>query len=149
NNGNLTSITDADGTTLYSWNARNQLVGITGPNVNATFVYDGKGRREKKTVNGSLTEFLYDGVNPVQETSGAMVLANILPGLGIDEFLTRTDAVTGVTSFFLSDVLRSPVAVTDSTAAVQTDYIYEAFGRTIVIGASNSSSYQYTGREND
>jgi YD repeat-containing protein len=86
-NGNLTTITDSSGTRIYQWNARNQLVGITAPNVNATFVYDGLGRREKTTTNGSLTEFLYDGVNPVQETSGATVLANILNGSGIDEFL--------------------------------------------------------------
>jgi len=148
-NGNLQSITDSNGTTLYSWNARNQLVGISGPSVNASFVYDGTGRREKKTISGSLTEFLYDGVNPVQESSGASILANILPGLGIDEFLTRTDVVAGVTSNFLTDALGSPLAVTDNSGVVQTDYTYEAFGRTTATGASNSSSYQFTGREND
>jgi RHS repeat-associated protein len=149
NNGNLTSITDASGTVLYSWNARNQLVGISGPNVNATFVYNGLGRREKKTVNGSFTEFLFDGLNPAQETSGATVLANVLPGLRIDEFLTRTDVVSGTTSFFLADALGSPVAVIDSAGVVQTEYTYEPFGSTSPKGASNSSSYQYTGREND
>src|SRR5207245_9010409 len=73
NNGNLTSITDSNGTTLYSWNARNQLVGMSGPNVNGSFVYDGLGRRQNKTVSGSLTEFMYDGINHVKETSGATV----------------------------------------------------------------------------
>jgi len=149
NNGNLTSITDSNGTTLYSWNPRNQLVGTSGPNVNASFIYDGLGRREAKTSNGSLTEFLYDGVNPVQETSGAAILANILTGLGMDEFLTRTDVVAGTTSNFLTDALGSPVAVTDNAGVVQTEYTYEPFGRTTATGASNSSSYQYTGREND
>jgi YD repeat-containing protein len=49
NNGNLTSITDTNGTTLYTWNARNQLVGITGPSVNATFLYDGwDGERRRR-----------------------------------------------------------------------------------------------------
>jgi len=148
-NGNLQSITDSNGTTLYSWNARNQLVAISGPSVNASFVYDGAGRREKKTINGNLIEFLYDGLNPVQETSGVTVLANILPGLGIDEFLTRTDVVAGVTSNFLADALGSPVAVTDITGAVQTEYTYESFGRTTATGAANTSSFQYTGREND
>jgi RHS repeat-associated protein len=148
-NGNLQSITDSNGTTLYSWNARNQLVGITGPTVNASFVYDGVGRREAKTINGSLTEFLYDGVNPVQETSGATILANILPGLAIDEFLTRTDVVAGVTSNFLADALGSLVAMTDNAGAVQTDYTYESFGKSTVTGVSTSNSYQYTGREND
>lgn len=149
NNGNLQTITDPSGTTTYTWNARNQLVGISGPGVSASFVYDGLGRREKKTINGSLTEFLYDGLNPVQETAGAAILANILPGLRIDEFLTRTDVVAGTTSNFLTDALGSPVAVTDNAGAVQTEYTYEPFGRNTVSGASNSSSYQYTGREND
>lgn len=128
---------------------RNQLVGISSPSTNATFLYDGLGRREKKTINGSLTEFLYDGVNPLRETSGATILANILPGLGMDEFLTRTDVVAGITSVFLLDVIGSPIAVTDNAGTVQTEYIYEPFGRTTTTGSSNSSSYQYTEREND
>jgi RHS repeat-associated protein len=149
NNGNLQTITDSNGTTTYTWNARNQLVGISGPNVNASFVYDGLGRREKKTVNSNLTEFLFDGVNPVQETSWANILANILPGLGIDEFLTRTDVGASATSYILPDVLGSSIALTDAAGAVQTEYTYEPFGRTTAIGASNSNPLHYTGREND
>jgi RHS repeat-associated protein len=148
-NGNLTSIVDGSGTTLYSWNARNQLTGISGPGVTASFVYDGLGRREKKTVNGSLTEFLYDGVNPVQESSGATILANILPGLGIDEFLTRTDVAAGITSNLLTDALGSTIALADSAGAVQTEYTYEPFGKTTATGLSNSNPLQFTAREND
>ena len=117
--------------------------------MNASFVYDGVGRREKKTFNGSLTEFLYDGVNPVQETSGAAILANILPGPMIDELFSRTDNVAGTTSNFLTAALGSPVAVTDAIGTVQTEYTYEPFGEAISGGATNSNSYQYTGREND
>lgn len=69
-------------------------------------------------MNSTVTEFLYDGRNPVQETSGSNVLANILPGLGIDEFLTRTDVVAATTSFFLADALGSPIAVTDASGTV-------------------------------
>jgi RHS repeat-associated protein len=126
-----------------------QLTGISGPGVSASFVYDGLGRREKKTINSSLTEFLFDGVNPVQETSGATILANILPGLEIDEFLIRTEVSSGTTSFFLADALGSSMAVADASGVVQTEYTYEPFGKTTASGASNSSAYQYTGREND
>jgi RHS repeat-associated protein len=149
NNGNLTSIIEAAGTTNYTWNARNQLTAISGPSVNASFVYDGLGRREKKTINSSLTEFLYDGVNPVQETSGVTVLANILAGLGIDEYFSRADVPAGVTSTFLADAVGSPLALADSAGTVQTEYTYEPFGRTTVTGASNTNTLQYTGREND
>lgn len=88
-----------------------------------------------------MTEFLYDGVNPVQETSGAAILANILPGLGLDEFLTRTDMVAGATSNFLTDALGSPLAVTDNSGVVQTEYTYEPFGKTTFTGSSNSNPY--------
>jgi len=149
NNGNLTSITDSNGTTLYTWNARNQLIGISGPSINASFVYDGLGRREEKTINGNFTEFLYDGVNPVQETSGATVLANILTGLGIDEFFTRTDVPSGTTSHLLNDALGSAIALADSAGTVETEYTYDPFGKATVTGMSNTNSFQYTGREND
>jgi RHS repeat-associated protein len=117
--------------------------------VNASFEYDGAGRREKKTINGSLTEFLYDGVNPVQETSGATVLANILTGLGIDEFFSRTDVSTGTTSSFLPDAVGSALTLADAAGAVQSEYTYESFGKATGTGASNSNPFQYTGREND
>jgi RHS repeat-associated protein len=117
--------------------------------VNATLIYDGAGRREKKTINGSLTQFLYDGVNPVQETSGATALANILTGLGTDEFLSRTDVVAGTTSHFLRATLSSTVALADNAGVIQTEYTYEPFGKSTVTGASNSNPFQFTGREND
>jgi RHS repeat-associated protein len=149
NNGNLTSILDASGTTLYTWNARNQLGEMSGSGTNANFVYDGLGRREKKTINGSLTEFLYDGVNPVQETSGATVLANILSGLNVDEFFARNDLPAATTSLFLPDALGSALALTDPAGSVQTEYSYEPFGKTSVTGVFDNNSYQFTGREND
>jgi len=99
--------------------------------------------------NGSLTEFLYDGVNPVQETSGATVLANVLSGLGIDELLTRTDVPAATTSHFLPDALGSALALTDPAGALQTEYTYEPFGKTTASGISSTSPFQYTGREND
>jgi hypothetical protein len=76
-NGNLTS----DGANSYTWNARNQLASMTG----ASFVYDGLGRRASKTIGGSTTNYLYDGQNPVQEGS-----ANLLTGLGVDQYFTRS-----------------------------------------------------------
>ncbi len=73
-NGNLTS----DGTNTCTWNARNQLVAISG-GVSASFQYDPFGRRVSKTIGGT-TQYLYDGANPVQELSGtrsAMILINL------------------------------------------------------------------------
>ena len=65
-NGNLVS----DGTNTYTWDARNHLASISG-GAFAAFVYDPLGRRASKTVNGTTTQFVYDGLNPVQELDGA------------------------------------------------------------------------------
>ena len=112
-------------------------------------MYDGLGRREKKTVNSNLTEFLFDGVNPAQETNGAMVLANILTGLRMDEFVTRNDVGAGTTSSLLTDPLGSVLALADSAGAVQTEYTYEPFGKTTTTGISSTNPFQFTSREND
>ncbi|OQW65513.1 MAG: hypothetical protein BVN28_01575 [Nitrospira sp. ST-bin4] len=146
-NGNLATFTDASGTTTYTWNARNQLTSISGPSLSATFTYDSFGRRTGKTINATTTNFVYDGRNPVQEKNGATVTANLLTGLRIDEFFTRTDGVGA--RALLPDALGSTVALGDGTGTLQTQYTYEPFGLTTQTGAASTNSYKYTGREDD
>jgi len=142
-NGNLIS----DGTNTYTWDARDRLVGISG-GTTASFQYDPTGRRASKTIAGTTTQFLYDGLNPVQELSGAgAVLANLLTGLGIDEYFTRTDGTGRRT--LLADALGSILALSDDAGTTQTSYTYEPFGNTTVSGQASGNSFQYTGREND
>jgi RHS repeat-associated protein len=141
-NGNLTN----DGTRNYSWSARNQLMSLSGP-VNASFGYDGLARRRNKTVGGTTTQFLYDGLNPSQELAGGSPTANLLTGLGIDEFFTRTDA-SGA-RHYLTDALGSSVALTDGTGTVQTEYTYEPFGSVTTTGSTTSNTFAFTGREAD
>ena len=142
-NGNLTS----DGLTSYSWNARNQLVGMSG-GTSASFAYDAFERRRSKTIGGTATNFLYDGMNFVQElTTGGTPTANLLTGLRIDETFTRTD-VTG-TSTLLVDALGSTLELADASGMLQTHHTFEPFGTTTTSGASSTNSAQFTGREND
>jgi RHS repeat-associated protein len=142
NNGNLTS----DGVNTYTWNARNQLVSMTGPGLSASFQYDAFGRRISKTVNGASVSLLYDRGNIVQEKVGGAVSANLLNG-GIDEIFTRSDS--SGTSNFVKDALGSTLALTDSAGTVQTEYSYEPFGKTTTSGATSSNASKYTGREDD
>ena len=112
-----------------------------------SFTYDSFGRRTGKTVQGVTTNFVYDGLNPVQEKAGVTVTANLLTGLGIDEFFTRTDGVGS--RALLPDALGSTVALGDGTGTLQTRYTYEPFGYATQTGLASSSSYKYTGREDD
>ncbi|WP_447980244.1 RHS repeat-associated core domain-containing protein [Candidatus Nitrospira bockiana] len=146
-NGNMTTATDSFGTATYTWNAHNQLAAVSAPGVIASFGYDGLGRRRNKTINSTVTRFLYDGLNPVQELSGSAVTANLLTGLGIDEFFTRTDSAG--TRGLVGDALGSTRALVDNVGTVQTNYAYEPFGNTTTGGTASTNSFQYTGREND
>jgi RHS repeat-associated protein len=142
-NGNLAS----DGLTSYAWNARNQLSGLSG-GVSASFAYDAFGRRRGKTIAGATTNFLYDGMNFVQElTSGGTPIANLLIGLGVDETFARTDA-TG-TSMLLNDALDTVIELADASGALQTHYTFDPFGATATSGAASTNAQAFTGREND
>ena len=148
-NGNTDAITNSSGVTTLSWDARNRLVGSISPNTNASFQYDVLGRRIQKAINSQQARNLYDELNPVQETSGTRVQANIRTGLRIDEFFSREDLSSGATSSFLTDPVGSVIALTSPSGNVQTEYSYEAFGKTSIAGVANSNPYQYTGREFD
>lgn len=83
----------------------------------------------------------------MQEKNGAAVLANLLTGLGIDEFFTRTDG--NGTKSLLHDALGSTIALDDGTGSLSTQYTYEPFGATVQLGQPSPTSYHYTGREED
>ena len=140
-NGNLLN----DGTNIYAWDTRNHLSAITGANT-ASFVYDPFGRRMSKTIGSIATSFLYDGLNPVQELQAGAPSANMLTGLGIDEYFQRTDASGG--SSYLSDALGSTLALANPAGGLATSYTYDPFGNTTVAGSS-TNPFQFTGREND
>jgi RHS repeat-associated protein len=141
NEGNLTS----DGTNEYKWNALGQLTEITG-GTTASFTYDPFGRRISKTIGGTTTKTLYDGINPVQETQGTST-TNLFTSLNPDTILARTTSTA--TQSFLTEALGSTLALANSSASVETSYTYDPFGATTTEGTSNPNPYQYTGLEND
>jgi RHS repeat-associated protein len=134
-----------DGTHIYSWDARNHLGQIDSGNT-ASFVYDPFGRRASKSIYGGTTEYMYDGVNAVQESSGGTPTANMLAA-DVDEYFARTDSVGTVN--FLTNAVGSTLALTDVTGALLTQYAYEPFGTTTSSGVTSTNSLQYAGREND
>lgn len=107
--------------------------------------YDASDRRTAKTIGGTTTSFLYDGLNAVQETQGGTVNP-ILTGLGIDERFARNEGATR--SYFLTDALGSTVALADTGGSVIQKYQYDPYGNTTGT-AGTTNPYQYTGREND
>jgi RHS repeat-associated protein len=132
-----------DGMNTYVWDARNRLASAN--DYGATFAYDSLGRRIGRNFLAVNTNYVFDGMNAVQETNGTTITANLLTG-GIDEYFTRADS--SGTSEFLTDSLGSTVALTDSTGNPQVQYSYAPFGAINISGTTNNS-YTFTGREID
>ena len=133
-----------DGTNTYTWNARNQLTGITGAN-SGSFAYDAFGRRMNKTIAGQATSYLHDGDNPFTMTTSGATGTQL--SAGTDQWLSTT--IDGTPKYYISDALGSVVALVDASGNMVTQYSYEAYGATTQTGAISANPFQYTGREND
>ncbi len=142
-NGNLTS----DGQNTYTWDARNHLSAISGGSFSFAYAYDALDRRVSKNVAGTTTEFVYDGLNPVQELQSGSASANLLTGLNLDELFQRTDSAGA--RALLTDALGSTWGLADSSGTVQSEYSYQPFGSVTPSGATSTNPYLYTGREDD
>jgi len=157
-NGNMISLTNACGTTNYTWDARNRLVGINGftstcTSLSASFEYDALGRRIQKsvtdTVNGTrTTNYIYDGLDIVQEIENGIPAVNYIRTLNIDEPLARIKA-DGSVRYYQTDALGSVIALTDEMGVARTKYSYDPFGNVTISGEASDNPFQYTGREND
>jgi len=75
------------------------------------------------------------------------ITGNLLTGLGIDEYFSRTDSAGAAT--ILADALGSTLGLTDASGVLNTSYTYEPFGNVAISGAANANSYEFTAREND
>ncbi|WP_341809371.1 RHS repeat-associated core domain-containing protein [Xanthomonas oryzae pv. oryzicola] len=141
--GNLLS----DGSRIYVWDDRDRLSQIQqGGTTIASFSYDALGRRSAKTEGGTSTQYLYDGLNAVQEAQGSAINP-ILTGLGIDQRYARND--TGGRAYFLTDLLGSTRLLTNITGNTVQRYDYDPYGNTTKTSTAYTNPYQYTGREHD
>lgn len=144
--GHLQRMVSPAGVTELTWNGRGQLTALDAPELTARFTYDIFHRRLSKTVNGVRSDFLYDGVNIIQQSREGSVVADYAVGLGADSILSRQDS--SGTEFFLHDALQSVVLITNTLGAVITRYFYEPYG-SATRTADSSNAFQFTGREND
>ena len=79
----------------YQWNGENRLRVASDGSTSVTNAYDYMGRRISKSVDGVETEFLYDGWNLVQETTGTNVTQYVW-GLDLSQSLQGAGGVGGL-----------------------------------------------------
>lgn len=145
-------MTAADGKT-FTYDSQNELVTMNGGTVQV--MYDGDGNRVAKSVNGVVTRYLVDDLNP---TGNAQVMDE-LNGSGV---VTRTytyglqriseDQVinsTWVPSFYSYDGMGSVRQLTNTAGAVTDTYEYDAFGNEITHTGTTPNNYLYRGEQFD
>ena len=145
-NGNLLSDPSIPGNT-YTWNERNQLSSATAGGVQSSYLYDALGRRVGQTTSGLTAQYVYDMLNVAQEQYTGGTVADMLPGLGLDQNFARTDSSGSYA--MLADLLGSTIGLVNSSGAIATGYQYGPFGQTTTSGTSSTNPIQYTGREMD
>jgi RHS repeat-associated protein len=149
---------DADGNTLsdpsgksYSWDFENRLTQAVVPGTNGgttTFRYDPFGRRIQKSGPLGTTNYLYDGMNSVEEVdSSGNILARYARTKNVDEPLSELRS--GTTSYYQQDGLGSVTSLSNSAGALSNTYTYDNYGRVISSTGSLTNPFQYTGREFD
>jgi RHS repeat-associated protein len=144
--GEMTSDTNSQGATQYSFDARGRLLQAALPNgQNVTYQYDALGRRISRTTGGITTQYLYDGQDVVREINSDGSTVDYLNGPSIDQKLRQQSSVTGA-AYFLQDHLGSTIALTNSSGLILERIQYDPFG-----GSSGSAltHYLYAGREFD
>jgi len=131
-NGNLID----DGTYLYKYDFRNLLHQVQRKSdgaLIASYGYDPLGRRVRKTVGASVTQYVYDGLRVAEERDGAGNLQRAwVYGDGLDD---ATHMLTPTATYALhKDRLGSVVAVTDSTGALVETVDYDEVGNPSFFG---------------
>ncbi|MGI9086412.1 MAG: RHS repeat domain-containing protein [Chthoniobacterales bacterium] len=131
----------------YSFNAEGQMLSAAKGGSSMSCVYDGLGRVLKRTVDGVVTVYAYDGWKAIMEWDGAgTYLAWNVYGPGADELLWRYQVAGNQHLRYQYDVHGNVTALLDGGGHGLERYSYDAFGTATVTnwdgsGARPTSNY--------
>ena len=108
-----------------------------GPSMDATFTYDGDGKRVKSVIGNETTYF----VGNYYEVTGSTVTKYYYAGAS--RIAMRKD---GTLNYILSDHLGSTSLVTDASGAVVSELRYTAWGEVRYESGTTPTEYTYTGQ---
>ena len=137
-NGNMVRRVISNTTYILAYDAENHMTGYNGPNLNASFVYDGDGKRVQSTVNGATTTFVGNYLEWTGSTS-SMVRYYYAGGV-------RVAMRTGASSltWLVGDHLGSTSLAVNAGDGLSTTKGYKAWGEDRF--GSVPTNYQYTGQ---
>ncbi|KZZ85772.1 hypothetical protein AS29_004060 [Bacillus sp. SJS] len=150
-NGNRTE----DGRYQYTWDSRDQLTAVTKKGESqpfATYKYNEDGKRIQKTVNGTVTNYFYDGdsLNVLYETNSSN---QVIRSYTYSEGGQLLSMKKGSNQYFYHYNARGDViALTDAQSNVVASYEYDAWGNVLKEVEQDSvkdNPYRYVGYQYD
>ncbi|MFC4991952.1 RHS repeat domain-containing protein [Rubritalea tangerina] len=165
--GNTARVHDADGnllddgTKLYVWDAEDRLIEIKDKatdNTVAIYEYDVYSRRITKTVGSTVTNFVYDGWNPIAEYSGSTLGKSYTWGMDLSGSMQGAGGVGGLLSvndgndtyYTTFDGNGNVSEYVDSTGTSVAHYEYDAFGQVAATGTKKGDfSHQFSTKQLD
>jgi RHS repeat-associated protein len=145
--GNMTSKSDASGTTKYGYDAENRLIRVETPSGGMyEYVYDALGNRISVKHGGDEKRYVHDPAGLVDiateyDGSGAL-FARYIHAAGL---VAKSDA-TGKQWFYAFDGIGHTRQLTDSAGAVVNSYDYSPFGVSLKADESVANPFRYVGR---
>lgn len=146
--GNLATRRERDTSqlTVYTWDSRNRLVAIDGPNATARFAYDAIGRRIARAINSVQANYIYDGRQAIGAMAGNSSY-ELATTLQLDGLVARYGSASDV--YYLTDALNSVVGLSASDGSLTQRYNYSAYGVVSPAEVSGDDDLRFTGRERD
>ncbi len=141
-NGNQTTHNVGGQNYGLGYNAENRLVSVTGPNLTASFTYNGDGQRVKSVVNGETILFAggHFELNDTTDEVTKYIFA------GASRIAVRKYIVPETTTlnYMLGDHLGSTSVVTDTSGALVVETRYKPWGEVRFATANETLPTRYT-----
>ncbi len=147
NQGNLTSETNKNDTTKYTYDCFNRTTGVQkADNSYLKNFYNPEGLRDKVDENGVVSKFVFDGGSVVTELDGEDKLkAASVRGI---ELISQRDSEDN-SYYYLNNYHGDVVNLTDRAQNIVNSYSYDAFGNTVNANEQVHNRFRYSGEQFD
>ncbi|HKV71117.1 MAG TPA: RHS repeat-associated core domain-containing protein, partial [Gemmatimonadales bacterium] len=152
--GNITQKTKTGFSQTLTWNTLGQLTQvvtvINGNSTTTTFGYNPLGQRIRKTVNGTVTRYLWNGMNLAMELDGSgNPLREYTYYPGIDRPLSLRRFSDGAMFYYTAEQPGHVATLVNSSNQVVNSYTYGPFGDSLGWSEQVPQPFKYGGREYD
>ena len=122
----------SDGTWTYTWEHGRELMSMTSADKTVTYTYNADGLRVSKTVDGVVHEYVYCGDKLIQETYGTTKLEFSYDAYGNPYTLKYTKGSdTPLIYHYVVNLQGDVIRIVNSSGVTRVTYSYDAWGNII------------------